>query len=347
MRILMTADSVGGVWPYSLELTAALAAHGVEVHLATMGPPPGDRLGDPRVAALAGLHVSSFALEWEPDPWDDVEAAGDWLLGLQALVEPDLVHLNGYAHGCLAWDAPVISVAHSDVLSWWTAVKGEPAPTSWDRYRDALRAGLRAVDAVRAPTSAALRELRRHVDFETPAGVIHNGCSRAPTAAPKEQFVLGVGRYWDEAKNLAALERVRDHVPWPVVVVGAGSPEGHLDPMEIAALMARASVFAAPARYEPFGIAILEAALSGCALVLGDIASLRELWEDAAYFVDPDDDNALARSIRMLAMRPDRVARLGRQARDRARRYTTDTMASRYLELYSGLVNTSAQPVAT
>ncbi len=31
-----------------------------------------------------------------------------------------------------------------------------------------------------------------------------------------------------------------------------------------------------PARYEPFGLSVLEAALSGCALVLGDIPSLRE-----------------------------------------------------------------------
>jgi glycosyltransferase involved in cell wall biosynthesis len=349
MRILMTTDAVGGVWTYSLELATALARGGVEVHLATMGPAPSrDRLGDSRLAAVAGLHVSTFALEWEPDPWADVEAAGDWLLGLEQLVEPDVVHLNGYAHGCLPWAAPAVSVAHSDVLSWWTAVKGEPAPAAWSRYRDSVWRGLRAVDAVCAPTHAALRELRRHVNFEMPGSVIHNGRSWAAPAIPKEPFVLGVGRYWDEAKNLAALERVGPRVPWPVVLAGDGAAQGHRSAAEIAAMMARAAVFAAPARYEPFGLAILEAALSGCALVLGDIATLRELWHGGgALFVDPNDDDELASALRRLATEPELATRLGGQALDRACRYTPEAMAARYLELYTRVLAARPQAVGT
>ena len=38
MRVLMTTDTVGGVWTYAIELTAALAPHGIEVVLAAMGP---------------------------------------------------------------------------------------------------------------------------------------------------------------------------------------------------------------------------------------------------------------------------------------------------------------------
>lgn len=52
---------------------------------------------------------------------------------------------------------------------------------------------------------------------------------------------------------------------------------------------AHAAIYALPARYEPFGLSALEAGLSGCALVLGDIPSLREIWGDAALFVPPDD----------------------------------------------------------
>jgi glycogen synthase len=348
MRILMTTDAVGGVWTYSLELAAALAPRDVEVHLATIGPAPSrDRLADRRLAAVAGVHVSTFALEWEPDPWADVEAAGEWLLGLEQIVAPDVVHLNGYVHGCLQWAAPAVSVAHSDVLSWWATVKGEPAPAAWSRYRESVQRGLRAVDAVCAPTHAALRELRRHVDFDTPARVIYNGRAWAVPAIPKEQLVLGVGRYWDEAKNLAALERVGPRIPWPVVLVGDGAAHGHWSPAEIAVTMARAAVFAAPARYEPFGLAILEAALSGCGLVLGDIATLRELWDGAALFVDPSDDDELASALRRLAGRPELVTRLGGRARDRARRYTPEAMAARYLELYTGVVAARPQAVGT
>jgi glycosyltransferase involved in cell wall biosynthesis len=343
----MTTDAVGGVWTYSLELAAALAPRGAEVHLATMGPEPGhSRLQEiERSAAVAGLHVSRFALEWEPEPWEDVAAAGEWLLSLEGEIEPDLIHLNGYAHGALAWRAPAVSVAHSDVLSWWAAVKRKPLPPSWDRYRHALTAGLRAVDAVCTPTHAALLELRRHVEFPAPAFVIHNGRSFLSPDVPKEPFVLGVGRYWDEAKNLTALERVERRVPWPVVLAGKGTVHGHRDPTGITTMMARAAVFAAPARYEPFGLAILEAALSGCALVLGDIASLRELWEDAALFVDPDDDNELASAIQLLATRQDLLVDLARRAGERAVGYNPATMANGYIELYRRALRARAQAV--
>jgi glycosyltransferase involved in cell wall biosynthesis len=54
-----------------------------------------------------------------------------------------------------------------------------------------------------------------------------------------------------------------------------------------------ASIYVLPARYEPFGLTILEAALSGCALVLGGIESLKENWAQAAIFINPADRIAL------------------------------------------------------
>ena len=54
----------------------------------------------------------------------------------------------------------------------------------------------------------------------------------------------------------------------------------------------RATIFALPARYEPFGLSALEAGLAGCALVLGDIP-MREVWHDAAMFVPPEQPAAL------------------------------------------------------
>jgi hypothetical protein len=46
MKVLMTADAVGGVWTYALELSGALARHDIEVVLATMGPLPDTALRD-------------------------------------------------------------------------------------------------------------------------------------------------------------------------------------------------------------------------------------------------------------------------------------------------------------
>ena len=72
---------------------------------------------------------------------------------------------------------------------------------------------------------------------------------------------------------------------------------GHLPQSKLQAWFERAAIFAAPARYEPFGLSILEAALAGCALVLGDIPSLRENWNDAALFVPPEDSRTLEAAL--------------------------------------------------
>ena len=119
----------------------------------------------------------------------------------------------------------------------------------------------------------------------------------------KWPFVLSVGRLWDEAKNLTALESIASQLNWPVYVAGEETdPEtgkktplldasvrrlGKLTPDHVMAFMRRAGIYALPARYEPFGLSVLEAALCGCALVLSDIPSLRENWDGAAVWVAP------------------------------------------------------------
>src|SRR5581483_11395624 len=108
-RILMTADTIGGVWTYSLELARGLAKHGVEVHLATMGALP-TREQRKEASDIRGLllHTSTCKLEWMDDRWGDVERAGEWLLKLEQTTRPDLIHLNGYAHAVLPWSVPTI-----------------------------------------------------------------------------------------------------------------------------------------------------------------------------------------------------------------------------------------------
>lgn len=353
-RVLMTADTVGGVWTYALELSRALAPHGVEVVLATMGA----RLSaDQRAAALrAGLevHESDFKLEWMEDPWDDVSAAGAWLLELEARLRPNLVHLNGYAHGSLPWAAPSLVVGHSCVLSWWRAVKNDDAPARWDRYAVEVRSGLQAARAVAAPTAAMLGALERHYGPLAETAVIPNGRSTAPFVPlqrEKAPFILAAGRLWDEAKNLQSLAGVAAGLPWPVYLAGdAAHPNGaratfdnvrllgHLPQPALAAKLARASIYALPARYEPFGLSALEAGLAGCALVLGDIASLREVWGEAALFVAPDDTEALHRTLTRLIEREDLRREFGKRAYARAREYSPERMAAAYLQLYRQLL---------
>jgi glycogen synthase len=354
MRVLMTTDTVGGVWTYAIELSRALEPHGVEVVLATMGAPI-DVRQRAQVNMLQNVYVreSAYKLEWMQDPWEDVARAGDWLLELADRHRPDVVHLNGYVHGGLDWAAPALVVGHSCVLSWWRAVKEKDAPDDWDRYRAAVTNGIRKADAVIAPSEAILRELRRYYAPLPPSRVIHNGRD-ASLFAPgdKEPFILSAGRLWDEAKNLVALEAASEGLPWPTYVAGEdrfpggksvrvrhAKPLGKLSEGDLAAWLGRASIYALPAKYEPFGLSVLEAALSGCALVLGDIPSLREIWDDAATFVPPDDAAALRHAIRSLIDDPARRGRMMRRAREHALRYTATWMALAYFNTYRELTS--------
>src|SRR3954452_19732808 len=136
-RILMTADTIGGVFTYSLELARALEPRGVEFTLATMGT----LLSDDQRAELSGLDnvelfESDWKLEWMGDAADDVRRAGEWLLEIEASTAPDCIHLNGYGHAALPFNAPSVVVAHSCVLSWWEAVRRTPIPESLASYRE-------------------------------------------------------------------------------------------------------------------------------------------------------------------------------------------------------------------
>jgi glycogen synthase len=349
-RILMTGDTVGGVWTYTLELAEALGSHGVEVVLAALGGKPtttqrGEAGRIPRLRLL----TSEFKLEWMENPWEDLAASGQWLLQLEAQYEPDLIHLNSYGHGALAFQCPVVLTAHSCVLSWWEAVRRDAVPAEWERYRREVARSLRAADALTAPSQAMLSAVERLYGPGVPEvrAVVPNG--RTPhryRASAKESFVLTAGRLWDEAKNAAAVARAAANLPWPVCLAGEDrAPNGatvdfpgcrmlgRLSADELAGWYARAAIYALPARYEPFGLSALEAALSGCALVLGDIPSLREIWQDSALYVPPDSDHQLASALRELIENPLQRENMARRAAERARTFTPERMASGFLDV--------------
>jgi glycogen synthase len=346
-RVLLTTDTAGGVWTYAMQLATALEREGAAVTLAALGP---DLSGaQRRDAELRGLPLRSFRcrLPWMADPWADLEAAGRWLLALADETRADVVHLNEPVLAALGWSAPTVAVLHSCVLSWWEAVRGEPAPETWGRYRETMLAGLAAADVVVAPSSAMLASARRHYGVRQ-GRVVANGVeSPALRAGAKEELILTATRLWDPAKNVVALDRAAAAVRWPAYAAGeAVSPDGstesfehlgllgHLDRRQLDGWMTRAAIFALPARYEPFGLSILEAALAGCALVLGDIASLREHWDGVAIFVPPDDDELLRLALRSLIDDPRLRHTLAMRARRRALGYSARPMALAYLSAY-------------
>ncbi len=353
----MTADTVGGVWTYALELSRSLGKYDIDVAIATMGPEP-SRSQREEASAIRNVDLfkSKYKLEWMQNAGADVRAAGEWLLNLEGRLQPDVIHLNGYAHAALPWNSPKLVVGHSCLYSWWRAVRQGDPPSNWAQYKTAVQRGLRAADLVVAPTQTMLDALHesypRCIKGET--RVIPNGLDPAEfSPAPKQKFVFTAGRLWDEAKNIETLAGVAWQLPWAVCLAGekqdaqSGAavvlkencyPLGNLPRENLRQWYACASIYAMPARYEPFGLTILEAALSGCALVLGDIESLRENWYDSAIFVNPLDRMALRDVLFRLINNETYRQRMGRAAREQALEFSSTRMAEQYLDAYTSLL---------
>jgi glycosyltransferase involved in cell wall biosynthesis len=357
----MTTDAVGGVWTYSTALARTLCDSGYEVTLVTMGPAP--RLEQlAAVREIEGLHieVTDLALEWVDPEGDDIPRARDELLRIAAHVQPHLVHLNGYREALYGFDAPVLVVAHSCVGSWWEACRsGVAMEAKWRPYLDHVGQALDAADAWVTPTHAHRAWMEKFYGPSRNGEVIWNGIAPMQAPAQKHNVVFAAGRVWDEAKNLSALARVAPTLSWPVRLAGPLQDEsggtlalqgveqlGHLPHAQLLEEMRQAAIFVAPALYEPFGLGVLEAAANGCALVLSDIPTFRELWHGHALFVDPHNDEALARAIARLCHGDELRNGLQRKAEKCALRYSLKATANDYRALYDRLMPT-LQPRAT
>jgi glycogen(starch) synthase len=354
MRILLSTDTVGGVWDHTVALARELDEAGHEVLAAVLGEPR-----DERLAALpAGVQVTwrPYRLEWMADAAEDVAAAGAWLRGLAEVWSADVAHLNQMAYAAAGFPCPTVVAVHSDVLSWFGETRREAAPAEWAAYARWVREGLAAADAVVAPTryqaGLVARHYGRRVDRVIPNGVRARPADDLDRA--KTPLLLTVGRAWDAAKGVdvldAALASMGDAAPRCHLLGETEGPggqrvepralvaHGRVERPQVDAWMRRATHYVAPSRYEPFGLAPLEAALHGCALVLSDCPSFRELWDGCAWFFARGDADALADAIREATADEGRRRRMAEAARTRAlRRYTAPWMASSYAALYDTL----------
>jgi glycosyltransferase involved in cell wall biosynthesis len=347
LRILLVTDAVGGVWVYSLELARALLPLGIDTVLAVVGPSP-----RPEQLQRAG-HIraidTGLPLEWlETDP-GEIECASKALALIASREGVDVVQTGSAA--LLAggtFEQPCVAVQHSCVATWWNAVKGTPLPPDMEWRRDLVARGLAKAEAIVAPTSAFAAATKEAYSLDRPVLAVHNGRStQSVRALPQGDFVLAAGRLWDEGKNVRTLDRAAAQISIPFQAAGAtAGPNGatvELDHLQAAGelseervrgLVAAKPIFGSAALYEPFGLSVLEAAQAGCALVLSDIPTHRELWEGAALFVDARDDQGFAEAISDLFGDRDKRNRLGKATRNRARRYSPDEMARAMADIY-------------
>ncbi|HLH49126.1 MAG TPA: glycosyltransferase family 4 protein [Roseiarcus sp.] len=358
-HLLMTTDTVGGVWTYALDLSRALARRSVSITLAVLGPRPSDaqRREGESVKGLK-LVLTDAPLDWLSDEPDAARGASALLSALARDLSVDLVQLNGAPFAAEAeYPAPVVAAHHSCLATWWASAKHGPPPPEWRWRADLVRRHLEAADRVVAPSAAfaalttAMYGLSRRID------VVHNGRSRSGLAPVDKALdaLFTAGRLWDEGKNVATLDRVAAAVDAPFFAAGPlAGPNGtkvdcrnlqtlgELSGDAVRAWLAKRPIFLSSAVYEPFGLTALEAAQAGCALVLADIPSFRELWDGAALFAPPRDHAAFGKAA--TALLDDRLLRrrMERAAHERARRYGLEAMGARMIALYEELVRAGA-----
>jgi glycosyltransferase involved in cell wall biosynthesis len=331
------------------------------VLLAVLGPPPStEQLTD--AAAVPGLQLieTGLPLDWTACRASDVEEAASALAILAERAEADLVQLHTPALAVADFAAPVVSVIHSCVGTWWAAVGSGPIADDLAWRAALVREGIERSDAVVAPSRSFAEAVQKHYRLSRKPQPVTNGrASLHPLEAGEPvDMAVTAGRLWDAGKNVAAFDRAAALSSLRFAAAGPlEGPDGsraRLDHAEalgtmssedLAALLARKPIFVSAALYEPFGLAVLEAAQAGCALVLADRPVFRELWSGAARFVDPLDEHAIAAAVQGLVASPPERARLGEAARRRAERFTPDRTAAAMLSLYTGLLG-QAQKVA-
>jgi glycogen synthase len=365
LHVLVTTDTVSSSWSYTRELVTGLVSRGLHVTLVSFGEIP---LPDQTawMDLLHGLEYrpTAFRLEWMDGAPSDLPDSSDFLANLVREVDPDLLHLHQFCHGDLKVPVPRVIAAHGDLISWANAVQGcTPRPSRWlEWYRETVIRGIAAADVVVAPSACMLDTVISTYKRPRRAAIVYPG--RNPIFfnpyVSKEDSVLAVGRLVDAGKQVALLTQ-HPH-PFPVCIVGADHTlprlripiradvkvstdrnqvaiRGPQTEAQLRALYSRAAIYAATARYEPLGIAALEAAFSRCAIVANDIPSFREVWGDAALYFRTNDGGSLAENLRRLD--GDRGLRqaYADRAYNRARqRFTAKRMIDDYVDIYRGLV---------
>ncbi|MCO5733268.1 glycosyltransferase family 4 protein [Rhizobium sp. SSA_523] len=347
-RILMTVDAVGGVWRYAMDLARGLAKQRMEIVFAGFGPAP-DATKRREAEAIGKLVWLPAPLDWMADGEADAQRAGAQIAELAAGEKVDLLHLNLPSQAAsLALDIPVLTVSHSCVVTWFACMRGGKVPEAWSWQKTLNAQGLARADIVVVPSRSHGVMLEEAYGPQPHLAVVHNATRLSPEWPRKQNFVFAAGRWWDDGKNGRTLDEAAEHASWPILMAGpthgpsgqqvallAATGLGELSHSEAMNHLVRAGIFVSPSLYEPFGLAALEAARLGAALVLSDIPTYRELWDGAALFADPHEPQEFADQINRLAADERLRSDLARQAQTASKAFTLDRQVHGMAELYA------------
>jgi glycosyltransferase involved in cell wall biosynthesis len=269
-----------------------------------------------------------------------------------ALLRPDVVHthlVHGDVYGGLgAGKAPVVSTKHND------------DPFRRGPFRHVERLLTRRAARVIAITEALRRFCVDEVGLPAEkVEVVHYGLDRLPApwgpgpevSLPEDARVLLCVSRLAEQKGVdvavGALAPIREVEPRAVLVVLGEGPErarlagdGVFLPGragDVASWYRRAELLVHPARWEGFGLALLEAMLAAKPVVATRVSAAPEIVVDGetGVLVPPDDAGALAKAVLQLLTDPARAAAMGEAGLARARtEYSVAKMVARTAAVY-------------
>jgi glycosyltransferase involved in cell wall biosynthesis len=338
---------IGGSERHLLALLPALAERGLDVVFVGLDDPAWDASDFYDALPVPALRLRS--------PRD-----ADPLLAVRLLrsLRADVVHTH---------------LVHADVYGGVAAALRRTALVSTKHNDDPFRAGpfrfvertlARVTDRVVTITDALRRFTIEQVGIDArKVETIHYGLDDLPQAWGENppdgvpdgvRIALSVSRLTRQKGvdvALAALPLLPEDVV--LVVLGEGPDRRELEAQaralgvagrvylpgrvpDVATWLRRAAVYVQPARWEGFGLAVLEAMLGSLPVVASNVSALPELVADAetGLLVPPDDPGALARAIASALERPE----LGAAGRERARReFSVARMAGRTAALYEAV----------
>jgi glycosyltransferase involved in cell wall biosynthesis len=354
---------VGGSERHLLTLLPALRERRVDASF--VGLDDGDP--DPFYARLDALAVPYTRMR---APRDLDPALAYRLRAAIRRSRPDIVHTH---------------LVHADVYG--TALAGRATLVSTKHNDDPFRLGpfrhIERLCARRARRIICITDALAHFNVERvgiPAAkvsVVHYGLDDLPAAwgpaggpsLPAEARVLLAISRLEHQKGLdvaiKALARIRARHPNAVLVdLGLGSLRGDLLALaeaegvadavflagsvgDVTDWLRRAEVFVHPARWEGFGLALLEAMLASLPIVASAVSSIPEIVADGTtgVLVPPDDVPRLAEAIGSLLDDPDLARSYGAAGLSRARSaFSVAAMAERTIAVYASALGSQLPP---
>ncbi|HVV13212.1 glycosyltransferase family 1 protein [Amycolatopsis sp.] len=283
-----------------------------------------------RRADVSKAQVEGVPLRVLPLPPRALVAA--WQLGLPYWPGGDAVH----APTPLAPPRGRVSVTVHDTVPWTHPETLTPRGVSWHRQM-ITRAARRAAGIV-VPTKAVAEDLRRQVPVRVPVQVAGHGVAEVLRGGGSvldlpERYVLAVGTI-EPRKGIDVLLDAMAELDVPLLL--AGQPGwGGIDPRrngvrvlgrlsdeDLATVLRRATVLAAPSRAEGFGLPVLEAMSAGVPVVHSDAPALVEVAGGAGRTVPRGDAKALATALREVIASPELAAKLASAGRARAAEFS-------------------------